>query len=93
MIVTTVVALGVGAFLPLRWGVWGFAGAALMLFLAQAGAFVLRGFNGTSLEESLLLFGGSYVGYLGWNLQLALRGFALPVLALAISFIFRLTRR
>ena len=78
--------------LPLHSGVWGFLGAAVLLFSLQAGINFASGFAGSSIEESLLLFNGSWLSYLGFNLQITYRAFALPLLALAVPFIFRLAR-
>ena len=47
-------------------------------------------YEGTSLEESLLLFGGSYIGYIGWNIQITYRAFMFPLLALSVAFLYRL---
>lgn len=88
----TAAALVVGFVLPLRAGVLGFVGAAAALFLMQAGIHTARGFEGTSIDESLLLFNGSWAAYIGFNLQITFRGFALPLFALAIPFIYRLGR-
>lgn len=81
-----------GTVIPLRWGVIGFAGAAALLFLVQVGLNASQGFAGSSLEESLLLFNGSWVSYLGFNLQITYRAFAPVLLALAVPLIFRLGR-
>ncbi len=86
-------ALSGGGLLPLRWDIWGFLGAAALLFALQAGINFASGFAGSSIEESLLLFNGSWLSYLGFNLQITYRAFALPLLALAVPFIFRLSRR
>ena len=85
-------ALIMGLFLPLRWGVTGFLVTSALLFTLQAGINFAGGFAGSSIEESLLLFNGSWVSYLGFNLQITYRAFALPLLALAVPFIFRLAR-
>ena len=79
--------------IPLRWGVAGFLGAAVALFAVQAAINTAMGFEGTSIEESLLLFNGSWTSYIGFNLQITYRAFALPLLALAVPFVFRATRR
>ena len=81
-----------GSILPLRWGVAGFLGAAAALFVLQAGISSATGFEGTSIEESLLLFNGSWTSYLGFNLQITYRAFAIPLGALAAVMIFRLSR-
>ncbi len=84
--------LVLGAVLPTRWGVLGFVAATAGLFVIQVAINTASGFAGSSIEESLLLFNGSYVSYLGFNLQITYRAFALPLLALALPFIFRLRR-
>ena len=93
LLIVTAGAVACGMALPLRWGLLGFLGAAALLFLVHFGALVARGFEGASLEESLLLFNGSYATYLGFNAQITYRAFAVPLLALAAPIIFRATRR
>ncbi|MEM6760764.1 MAG: hypothetical protein AAF601_14910 [Pseudomonadota bacterium] len=88
----TLAGLLTGLFLPLRTGVIGFLAVAAVLFLSMAGINTARGFEGTSLEESLLLFNNSWVAYAGFNLQITFRAFALPLLALASPLIYRLSR-
>ncbi|WP_299739237.1 hypothetical protein [uncultured Roseobacter sp.] len=88
----TVAAVILGVFLPLRWGVFGFLGAAALLFTLQAGIQTASGFEGTSIEESLLLFNGSWGAYLGFNAQITYRSFALPLVLMAASVIFRFAR-
>lgn len=88
----TTVALLAGVILPLHWGISGFLGTAALLFTLQTGINFAGGFAGSSIEESLLLFNGSWLSYLGFNLQITYRAFALPLLALAIPFIFRFAR-
>ncbi|MEM6385828.1 MAG: hypothetical protein AAF718_06290 [Pseudomonadota bacterium] len=78
---------------PTRWHVFGFLGAAVMLFLAQATVNTFGGYAGTSLEESLLLFNGSYVSYIGFNLQITYRAFALPLFVLGVVTVYRLSLR
>lgn len=95
MIVTgiiTAAALILGLVLPLRWGVRGFLGTALLLFAAQVGIHTAMGFEGTPLSESLLLFNNSWAAYIGFNLQITYRAFALPLLALAVPLIYRHSR-
>lgn len=89
----TISALILGALLPLRFGVVGFVAATIVLFLAQLAVNAAGGFAGASIEESLLLFNGSYTAYVGFNLQITYRAFALPVFALALVVIIRLFRR
>ena len=89
----TGLALVLGFILPLRWGAFGFLGAVAVLFLIQFGVNASSGFEGTSWEESLSLFGGSVVSYIGFNLQITARAFALPLLVLAVVFVRRATTR
>ena len=95
MVVLSAMVLGAGALgllMPTRWGVWGFCGAAVLIFALHIALNASMGFAGSSIEESLLLFNGSYLSYLGFNVQISYRAFALPLLALALPFIFRLSR-
>ncbi|WP_050927924.1 hypothetical protein [Aestuariivita boseongensis] len=95
MLVAVITGLAVlaGLFLPLRWGVFGFLGAATLLYLGFFALLAARGFEGLPLSESLLLFEGSTVAYLAFNLQVAYRAFALPVLVLAAVFVLRQQRK
>ncbi|WP_299771083.1 hypothetical protein [uncultured Tateyamaria sp.] len=88
----TIAALILGAVLPLRWGVVGFLAATALLFLTQAAIHTAMGFEGTPLSETMLLFNNSWPAYIGYNLQITFRSFALPLLALATPLIFRLGR-
>ena len=88
----TGVALAAALFMPIRWGVWGYIGVAALLFLLSTGYYTVTGFEGTSLEESLLLFNGSWAAFIGFNLQITYRAFALPLIALAVPFVARLAR-
>ncbi|WP_293574617.1 hypothetical protein [Phaeobacter sp.] len=92
MIAITGLAAIFGLALPLRWGVFGFAGAVALLFLGQFALNAGGGFEGTSWDETLLLFEGSWSAYIGFNLQVTARTFALPVLVLATLLIGRLSR-
>lgn len=92
LIAITILALLLGAKLPLRWGVFGYLAAAALLFLIQAVINTATGFEGIPITDSLLLFNDSYAGYVGFNLQITYRAFAPPLLALAVPFIFRLAR-
>ncbi|WP_271950865.1 hypothetical protein [Ruegeria faecimaris] len=85
-------ALVLGLILPLRWGVFGFLAAVALLFLTQFCVNVGSGFEGTSWEESLILFEGSVVSYIGFNLQITARAFALPLLVLALVVVSRFSR-
>ncbi|MEM7090852.1 MAG: hypothetical protein AAF496_14910 [Pseudomonadota bacterium] len=89
----TGLAIVLGLILPLRWGAFGFLGAVAVLFLTQFGVNAGSGFEGTTWEESLILFEGSVVSYIGFNLQITARAFALPVLVLALVFVRRTTVR
>ena len=88
----TGLALVLGFILPLRWGALGFLGAVAVLFLAQFGVNTGGGFEGTTWEETLILFEGSVVSYLGFNLQITARAFALPLLVLAVVVVGRFKR-
>ena len=90
--IVTGLAVSAGAFIPTRWGLFGYLGAAATLYLTFFAMLALRGFEGLPLEESLLLFEGSMVAYLGFNLQVAYRAFALPLFFLSAIFVFRLQR-
>lgn len=85
-------ALVLGFLLPLRWGLFGFVGAVAVLFLCQFGVNAGSGFEGTSWEESLILFDGSVVSYIGFNMQITTRAFALPLLVLAVVVVGRFKR-
>lgn len=78
-----------GLSMPLRWGLFGFLGGVCAAYFAMFAALSLRGFEGLPLSESLLLFEGSTVAYLSFNALVAYRAFALPLLLLAVVFIFR----
>ncbi len=85
-------ALVLGLIVPLRWGVIGFLGTVAVLFLTQFGVNASSGFDGTTWEESLILFEGSVVSFLGFNLQITGRAFALPLLVLAVVVVARFKR-
>lgn len=87
---TCVAALLLGMLTPKHWSVWGFLGAAVLLFVGRAVWSTAMGFTGSSIEDSLLLFNGSYMSYVGFNLQITYRAFALPELVLAAVFVARL---
>ncbi|MDX8352495.1 hypothetical protein [Cognatiyoonia sp. IB215182] len=93
VITMTIAALILGALLPLRFGAVGFVAATAFLFLAQLAVNTAGGFARASIEESLLLFNGSYIAYVGFNMQITYRAFAVPVFALALVVIIRLFRR
>ncbi|WP_147110165.1 hypothetical protein [Tateyamaria sp. syn59] len=93
LIIITLTALILGTLLPLRWGVFGFLAATAFLFLTQAAIHTAMGFEGTPLSETMLLFNNSWPAYIGYNLQITFRSFALPLLVLATPLIFRLGRR
>ena len=90
--IITIAALVLGGLMPLRWGVVGFVGAAAVLFIAQVVVNALGGYAGSPLSESLLLFGGSWVSYVGFNAQITFRAFAVPLLVLGAVIIWRQRR-
>jgi hypothetical protein len=81
-----------GCMLPTRWGLIGFISVGVILFSAQAGVKTVTGFGGSSIADSLALFNDSWGSYIGFNLQLTYRAFSPALMALAIPFIFRLSR-
>lgn len=87
-----VLAFIIGAILPLSWGGFGFIGMAALLFALHAGINTAMGFEGIPISDSLLLFNDSYLSYVGFNVQITYRAFAVPLFALAVPFIFRLAR-
>lgn len=89
LMISTLVSAALALFMPLRWGVWGFFAAVVLVFVLQAGINTAMGFEGTSWEESLLLFNGSIVSYIGFNLQITYRAFMLPLLVLSAILIWR----
>lgn len=91
-IIITALAVAAAFVMPLRWGWTGYLGVAALLFTAQVAAHTGMGFDGTSIEESLLLFNGSWGAYLSFNLQITYRAFSLPLVALAVPLIWRLSR-
>ena len=90
--IVTLAALVLGALMPLRWGVLGFIGAAVILFVSQVVINAAGGYAGSPLSESLLLFGGSWVSYIGFNAQITYRAFAVPMLVLGAVIIWRQRR-
>lgn len=92
LISVSAAALLLGLVLPTRWGVFGFLGAAVLLFAVQVAVNAGTGFAGSSIEESLLLFNGSWLSYLGFNVQITYRAFAPVLLALAVPLMFRMGR-
>ena len=88
--VIIVAALALGILMPLRWGVVGFVGVSALLFVVQVLINAAGGYAGSPLSESLLLFGGSWVSYIGFNAQITYRAFAVPLLVLAAIIIWRL---
>jgi len=92
MIIIALAAFVVGIVLPARWGVFGFSAAAIGLFAAQVGLNMSTGYGGSSIEDSLALFGESWASYTGFNLQITYRAFAPVLMALAVPFVFRLSR-
>ena len=92
IIIIAVVAFILGVILPTRWGVVGFIAAAIGLFAVQAGIDISSGYGGLAIQDSLALFGESWASYIGFNLKVAYRAFAAVLLALAVPFIFRLSK-
>ena len=92
MIIIALVAFVLGIVLPTRWGVFGFVAATIGLFAAQVGINMSTGYGGSSIEDSLALFGESWASYIGFNLQITYRAFAPVLLALAVPFVFRLSK-
>lgn len=92
VVFVTLVAGVLGFVLTPRWGVWGYLVAAGLSFALLVGIKTVGGFNGGSIEESLLLFNGSFAAYLGFNLQVSYRAFALPLLVLGAVAVVRNTR-
>ena len=88
----TAAAIGFGLLMPLRWAAWGALAGAVILFAVQVGVNMASGFAGETIEESLLLFNGSWRAYLGYNMQITYRAFALPLVALFLPIIIRLVR-
>ena len=93
LIIITLISAALGLVIPLRWGVFGFLGAAAFLFALQVAVNTATGFEGTSIEDSILLFNGSYSAFIGFNAQITYRAFTLPLLVLAVLFVFRLRPR
>lgn len=93
LLITTLTALILGTLLPLQRALLGFFAAVAFLFLTQAAIHTAMGFEGTPLSETMLLFNNSWPAYIGYNLQITFRSFALPLLALATPLIFRMGRQ
>ena len=91
-IIITAAAFALGIFLPTRWGIIGFVAAAIGLFAAQAGIDISSGYGGMAIQDSLAFFGDSWASYIGFNLKVTYRAFALVLLALSVPFIFRLSK-
>ena len=87
--VTLLVAV-LGWFALPRLGLAGFVLVALIGFLTQFGINAATGFEGSSWEDSLLLFNGSVVSYLGFNAQITYRAFALPLFVLGLVATWRM---
>lgn len=81
-----------GIVMPIRWGVMGFVGFSLLFFILLGVVKMSDTFGFSSTEDNLILFNGSWVSYIGFNLQIAYRAFASVLLAFSIPFIFRLSR-
>ncbi len=90
--IITGLAVLAGLFIPSRWGFIGYLASVAVLFFSFFAMLALRGFEGLPLAESLLLFEGSTLAYLGFNLQVAYRAFALPLLVVSAILVWRLLR-
>lgn len=84
-VLTCLLAAGLGWVLVPRTGVWGFALAALIAFLAQLAWRLAQGFEGLPWDETLALFNDSFLAYFGWSAQVTWRAFAAPALVLGIA--------
>lgn len=76
-----------------RFGVLGFLVSALVLFAIHVLFLTLSGFEGSSWEDSLLLFNGSAAAFIGFNAQVAYRALALPLFVLGLVSIWRIRGR
>lgn len=76
-----------------RLGTFGFVLSALVLFLLHVAVLTLSGFEGSTWEESLLLFNGSALAFIGFNAQVAYRALALPLFVLGLVGLWRLKSR
>jgi len=92
IIAISIAAAVMGFVMPLRWGVLGYLGAVVVLFVAQVLINAAGGYAGSPLDESLLLFGGSWVSYIGFNAQITYRAFTIPLLVLGATIIWRQRR-
>lgn len=94
MLTITIVlaACVLGIVMPIRWGVMGFVGFSLLFFILLAAAKMSDTFGFSSTEDTLVLFNGSWVSYLGFTVKLAYRAFASVLLAFCVPLIFRLSR-
>jgi hypothetical protein len=87
-LITALAALLGWALVP-RLGVPGLVLSALILLALYAGVLTIRGFEGASWDESLLLFNGSVTAFIGFNAQVAYRAMALPLLVLGAVALWR----
>lgn len=92
VIIVALVAFVLGIVMPLRWGVFGYFGFSLLFFVVMAAVKTSIGFGGPSINDSLALFNNSWASYIGFNIRVTYRAFALVILALSVPFIFRLSR-
>ena len=88
LIITSLVALGIGFVLPPRRVLW-FVLGSIALFAVQFGLTAYLGFNGLPREDALLLFEGQMSIYLGFAAKTAFRTFAAPVFIFAALLIWR----
>ena len=92
LIIIALAAFALGMLLPTRWGVFGFVASAAGLFVAQVAIRINTGYSGLTVEDSLAFFGESWASYINFNLKITYRTFAPVLLALAVPFVFRLSR-
>lgn len=85
-------AFVLGIVMPIRWGVIGFVGFSLLFFILLAAVKMNDAFGFSSIENTLVLFNGSWESYIGFNVKLAYRAFASVLLAFSVPLIFRLSR-
>ncbi len=89
----TAAGFALGMTVPNRAHAWAFLISASLLFctLVLSNAFLI-GFVGPGLADNLAYFDGSLTSYLGYNVQISYRVFSLPLVALAVPFVYRLRR-
>ena len=88
--ISTALAALLGWALVPRWSAPGFVLAAVILLALHMAVLTLGGFEGSSWEESLLLFNGSVAAFLGFNFQVSYRALALPIFVLGLVSVWRI---